>query len=196
MEPYQPSINGSALSAILEDLSWWRAKLSVWSGDTQAKGDYHILSGSEILANADKVVLLQSDASGDDGFGYHTSYLNSREFKWTSKRWPQNFHPAHSHQAELLALEDFLMFQDISKTILIIWISDCEAACWSVNKGNCKDPFSLKVLKHIYDLLDASDAQIVAIWIPREENELSDYLSHLSVILNRDEVYGQGRFSN
>ena len=176
MEPYQPSINGSALSAILEDLSWWRAKLSVWSGDTQAKGDYHILSGSEILANSDKVVLLQSDASGDDGFGYHTSYLNSQEFKWTSKRWPQNFHPAHSHQAELLALEDFLMFQDISKTILIIWISDCEAACWSVNKGNCKDPFSFKVLKHIYDLLDASDAQIVAIGIPREENELSDYL--------------------
>jgi 8-oxo-dGTP pyrophosphatase MutT (NUDIX family) len=45
-------------------------------------------------------------------------------------------------------------------------------------------------MEEILELCDVLRVQIVALWVPREENELADYLSHLSFILNRDSVGG------
>ena len=61
------------LQLLLEDLDWWGKKLTCWANFQSASGDFRLFSGSEILANKHLVVILQSDASGTDGFV--TSFL-------------------------------------------------------------------------------------------------------------------------
>jgi len=182
------------LQLLLKDLDWWEKKLTCWANSQSAAGDFRLFSGSEILANKHLVIILQSDASGTDGFGYFFSTLHSASFKWVSRSWPAGFTPQHSHHAELLALLSFLQsateFHGLGS--LLIWVSDCEAACWSINKGNCHDPTSFAVLADIYALIDEHLFQVLALWVPREDNQFADHLSHLSTLLSRSTVEGFG----
>jgi hypothetical protein len=61
---------------------------------------------------------------------------------------------------------------------------------WSVNKGRCFEPAGLVLVERILRLCDLYKLQIVALWVPREQNELADYLSHLSFLVDRDSVEG------
>jgi hypothetical protein len=62
---------------------------------------------------------------------------------------------------------------------------------WTVNKGRCKEESGLAILEEIYDICDEQKVQLIALWVPREDNMLSDFLSHLSVTLNRNEYEGR-----
>ena len=80
--------------------------------------------------------MVQSDASGVDGFGYsYNTLADNQSYQWTAKDWETL--PHNSHQAELCPLLDFLKFKEVANTI-IIWVTDGESAVWSVNKGCCK----------------------------------------------------------
>jgi hypothetical protein len=59
-----------------------------------------------------------------------------------------------------------------------------------VNKGRCDEPSGLALLARILSRCDLYRLQIVALWVPRELNELADYLSHLAFSVNRDQVSG------
>ncbi len=61
---------------------------------------------------------------------------------------------------------------------------------WSVLKGRCKEELALHTLEMILKGCDEKKLQLVALWIPREENLLADYLSHICVYLNRGEHGG------
>ena len=90
---------------------------------------------------------------------------------------------------ELRSLSDFLDTASIRDCVLI-WLNDNEASTHGVYKGNCKDPASRILLASILSRCDILRLQILAIWVPREQNQFADYLSHLSTYLNRSNVYG------
>ena len=48
------------------------------------------------------------------------------------------------------------------------------------------------MLISVFEICDEHSVQLLALWIPREENIISDYLSHFCVIINRDEFEGNG----
>ncbi len=51
---------------------------------------------------------------------------------------------------------------------------------------------SLKVLGNILELCDMFRVLLLALWVPREYNELADFLSHLSFTCNRQQINGSG----
>jgi hypothetical protein len=55
---------------LLEDTDWWLEKMNAWKEGIGSSADLPILSAAEIKEHPDKVVVVQSDASGTDGFGY------------------------------------------------------------------------------------------------------------------------------
>ena len=176
---------------IIQDFEWWIAKLDQWSKDEPSGNEHAILNGPEIIANPGWTSICQSDASGTDGFGYvHSTLEKSETYRWYSARWGQDL-PLQSHEAELRALHHFITTEDHQGRKLIIWITDNESAAWTINRGHCADPRALPFLREIYDTCDLGRLQIIALWVPREQNTLTYYLSHYAYIINRDEVKGE-----
>jgi hypothetical protein len=136
------------------------------------------------------VYVVQSDASGTDGYEYFHSYLNATEVHHVSKHWDGTLEDkSNSMYFELRSLSDFLDETTITGCVLL-WLNDNESSTHSINKGNCKDPTSRVLLSQILGQCDRLRLQILAIWVPREQNQFADYLSHLSTYLNRSHVYG------
>jgi hypothetical protein len=175
------------VSALISETRWWVDVLESWELDIDCHQACRIFNAGQILARPACLQLVQSDASGTDGLGYVCSAFGSSEYKYYSKTWVTR--PRQSHQAELLALLEYFR-RDLVRDTLIMWITDSQSAAWSINKGNCHDPVGRPVLAEILGLCDELQCQIFAIWIPREENELPDLLSHLSCLMSRDEVEG------
>ena len=71
-----------------------------------------------------------------------------------------------------------------------MWVSDSESAVWSVNKGRCDEEMALPYLSNMLQLCDDRSIQLLALWVPREENQLADYLSHYAFLSDRDVVSG------
>ena len=149
------------------------------------------MNGSELIANPSWISICQSDASGTDGFGFVYSTLeNSETYRWYSARWGPDL-PMQSHEAELRALHHFVLKVNHSGRKLIIWITDNESAAWTVNRGHCADPRALPLLREIYHTCDLFCLQIIALWVPREQNYLTDFLSHYAYIIDRDFIEGK-----
>jgi len=183
------------INAIEEDLIWWSSILKDWADDHGSGKDYAILCGSELVRSPGLLELVQSDASGLDGFGYVWSALDDSEYQWYSSQWPADDVPGNgaSHEAELRALHHYVVSRPHSGK-LIVWISDSQSACWSVNRGHCSDPRAFPYLKGIYHHCDALSLQIVALWVPRAANQYTDVLSHYSHLLSRSECSGSSTY--
>ncbi len=107
-----------------------------------------------------------------------------------SVRWNEDQQFLTSHHGELQAPLHFLRRGLISDVVLI-WITDCLSAAWSINKGRCHAEISMAALEEILQLCDEQRVQLMALWVPREENAFADYLSHLSVYVGRQQVSGR-----
>ena len=190
-ERHRDHIYPGTMVQLIQDTQWWVDLLQTWEDNRAGTVEYKILSAEELQANPKGMFLLQSDASGTDGFGYYSGYLNDTELQYVSKRWePPLSAEATSHMFELRVLEDFLLYNCTVRDAVLVWISDNEGATWSVNKGRTREPAAHPVLRNILHQCDRYYLQIVALWVPRERNELADYLSHLAFYLNRSEVRG------
>ena len=55
-----------------------------------------------------------------------------------------------------------------------------------MNKGTCKPEEGLAILSLILTRCDSLGIVLLAFWVPRELNRVSDYLSHLSVLVRSD----------
>jgi hypothetical protein len=186
-----PNCPQALILQINRDLDWWAGSLEKWSQSLDTKGQFPILSGPEILAHPELIELMQSDASGADGYGYVYSLASDNSFKWKSSIWDPGTEPGNkgSHSAEIRALHDYILNCDHPGKLLV-WVTDSESACYTINRANCKDPKALPYLKSIYETCDELGLLLVSLWVPRELNELADYLSHLSCLLHRDKVEG------
>ena len=193
---YGSRICGITKQRLITDTCWWIDMLDTWSHGLQSHLEYPMWSSSEIIANKHSIYVLQSDASGSDGFGYYHGWLQDNDILYVSKTWedagPDRDH-TKSHRDELTAVMDFLIHhrekRDVKRCILI-WLTDSQGGVYSVNKGSCYSPDSLSILRVILEICDEFKISIIGLWIPREENELADYLSHLSYSLNRDSIDG------
>ena len=170
-----PECSSANKSQILFDFEWWIDKLDQWLRDDPSGNEHAILNGSEVIANPSWISICQSDASGTDGFGYVYSTLEKSEtYQWYSARWGPD-RPLQSHEAELRALHHFVLKENHSSRKLIIWIMDNELVAWTVNRGHCADPRALPLLREIYSSCDLFCLQIIALWVPREHNNLTDF---------------------
>jgi hypothetical protein len=59
-----------------------------------------------------------------------------------------------------------------------------------MNKGSCCAFEDLEILTEIFSLADARGIYLVALWVPREENQFADFLSHLSSYTTGRPVHG------
>jgi hypothetical protein len=175
---------------LLVDTQWWISLLEAWEQDRSMGIEYSILSADELLKNPESILVVQSDASGTDGFGYYFGFARDDDLTWVSKRWLQDHREVSSHTDEMHALCDFLEHECRVRDAVLVWVTDSESAMWSVNKGRCFEEAGLVVLTRILALCDLYRLQIVALWVPREMNELADYLSHLAFSVDRDQVSG------
>ena len=73
-------------------------------------------------------------------------------------------------------------------------MTDSESAAFAVNSGHCTDDIGHGVLEEIFDIADTLRRSLLAIWVPREVNRISDHLSHFASLLHVREV--EGRFSD
>jgi hypothetical protein len=197
---YGKDLTPTLRDRLIKDSKWWREVVLRWEEDTLAEIEYPILSASELLADPEAIYVVQSDASGDDGFGYFHGYLGVEEAAFVAKAWreeaeiregwyndPLTF--THSHDSELKALDDFVRNTAVREK-LVVWVSDCLSAVWSVNKGRCKEALGWITLTSILHACDEKKLLLVALWVPRESNTCADYLSHLCAYLGRKEAYG------
>ena len=118
------------------DFQWWIALLMEWERDVSTPLVFRILSAETLARDPTSIYVVQSDASGTDGFGYYHSYLNAKDVHYVSKRWDGTlYHPDNSMYFELRSLVDFVDDTTISNCVLV-WLNDNEASTHGINKGN------------------------------------------------------------
>ena len=74
--------------------------------------------------------------------------------------------------------------------LLLVWVTDNESAAFAVNSGHCADDAGHVVLEEIFDLANTLRCVLLAVWIPRESNTITDRLSHYASWLGVSEIGG------
>ena len=94
---------------------------------------------------------------------------------------------------ELLALNKYLD-RNGSKlhNCILVWDTHSMSSACAILKGRCQEFESFQVLCNILELCDSFRVLLLALWVPRECNELADFLSHLSFNVNRQNISGRG----
>jgi hypothetical protein len=186
---HRERINSSIRAKLVRDTQWWINVLEEWSRGGVSGLEYPIFSASELMEDGDRVYVVQSDASGDDGLGYLHGPMGEEKPQFYSQAWSGDYCFQSSHNGELQALRCFLARSSITNKVLV-WISDSLSAVWSLNKGRCHADISMVTLEDILYECDERRLQILGIWVLRELNEFADYLSHLSSSMGRSTVGG------
>ena len=193
---------------LLADLNWWRAKLDLWSTGS-SDGCYPIVNTSTLSDNPDAIEFLVSDFSGPDGFGGLSGSLHCTDPRYFALQHPLPHERVSSFVGELRVLRHQLR-HDVgrmlasdssgvasslpSSCLLLVWLTDNEGAAYAVNSGHCTDDAGHEVLEEIFELANTLRRTLLAIWIPRESNTITDELSHYASRLGVNEV--EGRFSD
>jgi hypothetical protein len=186
-------LSAVGFSRLIEDSEWWLRQLDAWSLGDHSSCEYPILSSSVLATDPQKVVILQSDASGPDGFGYIWGFLDEVDPQYYSAQWGRGeliLCDRSSHYAELRALDHFIRSTEFTDKVLF-WVTDSQSAFYSVNKGTCHEYESRDLLSSILSRCDILHISVLAIWVPRDYNVLPDYLSHLAFNLHRSEQSGR-----
>lgn len=187
-------LHPQATSALIDDTHWWINLLNQWGSQSISTLAYPIINPASLATNPDLVRIIQSDASGTDGYGFTMGRIDDDSLPFHSFAWSQSDPPpSSSHACELRALQravHTLMESSRTKPQLIIWITDSMAACYSVNKGLARKDEGFHIVADILQTCDTMHSFIIALWVPRENNLFADYLSHLACSLHRERVAG------
>jgi hypothetical protein len=167
---------------LIEDISWWIKLFGEWSEGERSK-EYPILS-AEVLKV--KTMTCCSDASMPHGFGYYHGPLRCEldHLRYASVSWDEGQLVPSSTWAELYALKHYIRDVDFENG-LVVWITDSLSGAYIINSSNAHESLLLELLSDILDICDTKTIYLVAVWIPREENVLADFLSHLSFLSGR-----------
>ena len=147
--------------------------LQCWAKGGQLGCEYHILSFSELSDNPNLLQFVQSDASGVDGFGFFFGAVNDDDPNFIARSFSTDYIFRSSHNAELTFFASFIDHA-VTTDCLLIWITDCLSAVWSINKDRCFEPEDLLLLDYILAIVDNKKILLIALWFPRELNELAD----------------------
>jgi hypothetical protein len=189
LQVYYSRPSPSLLQHFQSDLEWWSQVLTTWTSGDSSSAEYPIINGHTLASDPSTITILRSDASGTDGFGYFSGSLTSTSFRYYSATWSSAVVYSTSHNAELQALLHY-MAHTIPSGQLLLWVTDSLAAAWSLNKRRSHEEISLPLLQSVFERADALRVFLVALWVPREQNCLSDYLSHFAADCLRAECEG------
>ena len=187
------SLSPSALTSLIADTEWWISILHKWGSKQVSSLAYAILNPIVLANDHDRVWVVQSDASGTDGYGYTVGHIGDDTLTFHSFTWTNaDVAPSSSHACELRALQRAVhqIVNSTPKGSLLVWLSDSLAATYSINKGLARKDDGFAMVADILHHCDDAQLTIVAIWVPREQNQFADYLSHLSCLLHRTRVDG------
>ena len=121
--------------------------------------------------------------------GYYFGALGSDAPEYRAAPWDACYSLGSSHAGELSALDHFLHRTQISNCLLL-WATDSESGMHSANSSVCKAVDGLALLESSLAICDARQIVLLAFWMPRENNRVAAFLSHLSHI-HRSEVSGR-----
>ena len=88
----------------------------------------------ELLTQPHLFQVVQSDASGVDGFVFFYGAVDEIDLSYVCRSLPPDQSRHSSHALELFALASFLE-QDAPSHCLLVWLADSTSCVWSVNKG-------------------------------------------------------------
>jgi hypothetical protein len=189
---HHPAATWAALSKrklLMADVEWWQAQLEIWAKGGQGL-EYPILSTSEILSDPKLLQVVCSDASIPDGQGYYYGSLSDENPMFHAAQWGvEKGEPGSSMLAELRSLDHYVEHHGMKGT-LVVWVTDALSAAFTVNSGRCSSEESLALMRTLLERCDIMRIQLVAVWVPRELNELADMLSHYAVRTGRCEAEG------
>jgi len=112
-------------------------KLEAWSTKGVSGIEYPIVSAEDLMLHPECISMVVSDASGPDGFGYYWGAINDEDFSVYAKTWGGTYEFISSHTGELQALKHYSEFNFDPGCKVLIWITDCLSAMFTVNKGRC-----------------------------------------------------------
>ena len=176
-------------AGLIKDTEWWLEKIRVWADGGLSGVEYPILTADETLRAPHTIYIVQSDASGGDGFGFVEGFLEDENPGYVSRQWGDGYSFFTSHNGELQAFLFWIRTTSI-RSKLVLWVTDCLSAVWSVNKGGCHEDAGFETLSSVLEEADEKGLFLLALWCPREHNRFPDYLSHLATYLLRVETRG------
>ena len=176
-------------TVLISDTVWWIGVFNTWAVSERPPQRFPILSGAVFHADPSRLQILVSDAAGDDGMGYYFGALGSDAPEYRAAPWDARCSFGSSHAGELSALDHFLHRTQISNCLLL-WATDSESGIHSAISGVCKAVDGLALLESSLAICDARQIVLLAFWMPRENNRVAAFLSHLSHI-HRSEVSGR-----
>ena len=177
-------------SLIIHDTKWWIGVISKWADNDLSGWEFPIMSASELLDDPNRMQVVGSDAAGDDGIGFYHGSRNCDDPQFYSFQWPEGFVMISSMWGELKALEAYLLVVNPEDKV-VVWVTDSLSAAYAINCGRAKSDAELALVDSILTTCDMSAVLVIALWVPREHNQLADYLSHLAAYLDRHSVEGR-----
>ena len=170
---------------LLKDTLWWISVLAAWESSENVPHQFPLLSAHSFWTDPARASVIVSDASGPDGFGYYHGPLGSESPQFGAFPWDDSYKFVNSHCGELTALWHYVE-RSTASSCLLLWVNDNQAAVYGVNKGTCRPEEGLAILSLILTRCDTLGIVLLAFWVPRVLNRVSDYLSHLSVLVRSD----------
>ena len=137
-------------AGLIKDTEWWLEKIRVWADGGLSGVEYPILTADETLRAPHTIYIVQSDASGGDGFGFVEGFLEDENPGYVSRQWGDGYSFFTSHNGELQAFLFWIRTTSI-RSKLVLWVTDCLSAVWSVNKGGCHEDAGFETLSFVLE---------------------------------------------
>ena len=177
-------------SLVIHDTKWWIGVISKWANNELSGWEFPIMSASELLDDPNRMQVVGSDAAGDDGIGFYYGARDCDEPQFHAFQWPKEFVMTSSMWGELKALQAYLLVVKPEDKV-VVWVTDSLSAAYAINCGRAKSDAELALVDAILTTCDMRAVLVIALWVPREHNQLADYLSHLAAYLDRHSLEGR-----
>lgn len=145
-------------------LAWWQNSLKSanWVG-----------SRIWDMQDSPKTVLVQSDASGEDGWGACCNGFH------IVGPWPEELQEEHMLVKEMIAvvITIALLSKRMEETVYGVAVDNTGVA-FAVNKLSCRDKLTLRMLQQLTADLDVGGHTVIGAHIRRRRNEHTDAMSH------------------
>ena len=184
------NLSPTGLRIAQEDVDWFLFRLKAIYADEEADGQFPILMGDDyanMILQA-QVVLADATCGDENGFGYIQGSLASTQDHARFVSMYEQQKMDSSQAGELMQFRHALAQTDVTGTLFIL-ITDSQAAESAINKGSSNKGSHI-ILREIFDIADSKQITLIALSIPRELNQLADFLSHLHTHLHSRLVQG------
>ena len=189
---YHKKLSESGRSALVDDLVWWAERVDRWAADSTCGAEFPILNAATLLDDPLAFLIAVTDYYGPDGVGGCYGRPGGTDPRIFSHRWADGECPSSSMAGELYGLLRVLQIWSGLRAPptarVLLWVTDNLVAAQSVNAGRCFDPDGLRLLRVIFDILEALGWVVVALWQDRDQNSFAYFLSHLASSLGRSDV--------